>query len=34
VDVEKVEAKVKNGVLEVRLPKSEEAKSRRVEVKP
>jgi len=33
VAAEKVEAKAKNGVLEIRLPKSEEAKARRVQVK-
>lgn len=32
VEVDQVEAKVKNGVLEIRLPKSEEAKSRQVKV--
>lgn len=33
VDAEKVEAKLENGVLEVTLPKAEEAKPRRIVVK-
>jgi HSP20 family protein len=33
VDVNKVEATFKNGLLEIRVPKSEEAKTRQVEIK-
>jgi HSP20 family protein len=33
IDVEKVEAELKNGVLTLHLPKSEEAKPRQVEIK-
>ena len=33
VDEEQVEAELKNGILRVRLPKSEEAKKRKITVK-
>ena len=33
VDVEKVEAKIENGILRVRLPKAEEAKPKSIQIK-
>lgn len=33
VDVDKIDARYRNGVLEVKLPKSEQAKGRKIEVK-
>ncbi|MEE4364162.1 MAG: Hsp20/alpha crystallin family protein, partial [Desulfotignum sp.] len=33
IDVEKVEAELKNGVLTLHMPKSEEAKPRQIEIK-
>lgn len=33
VDVEKIEAKMENGVLKMRLPKREESKPRQIEIK-